>query len=79
MKLVSPLSLLIIPILGSLLILIISNSPLIPVFSPSNKVQSNLIIKSENSLIKNTEKKDSLLKKIALITSLINFMLSIIM
>ena len=77
MKLVSPLSLLIIPILGSLLILIISNSPLIPVFSPSTT--SVLVIKSENSLIKNTEKKDSLLKKIALITSLMNLMLSIIM
>lgn len=117
MKFISPLTLLIIPIIGSIIIITISDKPLTPKYknysssllSQSMIAQRNkeelinenknmvlsasgtpnlmlalpngaeILKSSESPLIKNTEKNDSLLKKIALLTSIINFIVSFTM
>lgn len=88
MNLISPLTLLLIPLMGSLIIILISDSPLAlrekNVQNINNTSLLNYQLNKENfvslpPLMTNTEKKDSLLKKIALITSLINLIFSIIM
>ena len=117
MKFISPLTLLIIPIIGSIIIITISDKPLTPKYkkysssllsqsmiAQRNKEEfknenKNMVLSasgtpnlmlalpngaevlksSESPLIKNTEKNDSLLKKIALLTSIINFIVSFIM
>lgn len=112
MKFISPLTLLIIPIIGSIIIITISDKPLTPKYknysssllSQRNKEElinenknrvlsasgtpnlmlalpkgAEILKSSESPLIKNTEKNDSLLKKIALLTSIINFIVSFIM
>ena len=95
MYIISPLTLLIVPIIGSLIILaypyvtdknnsidMINTTPCkifkLAVGDRSSNTNKNIVLKSQIVVQKN-QQKDSILKKIAIVTALINFIISLIL